>query len=79
MVNTNIFATKDELADLRSLARAGWQRGDVMMVSSVMEGITKDQKTVDAEKLCHKLAIAHGLPEIKGYYGITNDGEFVRF
>ena len=28
---------------------------------------------------CHELALAHGLPEISGYYGIDlRDGEFVR-
>lgn len=75
---TNVFATKEELEDLRSLASQGWRHGDIMMVSSVMEGITKDQKTIDAQKTCHKLALSHGLPEITGYYGVTNNGEFVR-
>jgi hypothetical protein len=28
-------------------------------------------------KACHELALKHGLPEIEGYYGITQDGEFV--
>lgn len=26
---------------------------------------------------CHKIALAHGLPEIPGYYGLGEDGEFV--
>ncbi|KKK80233.1 hypothetical protein LCGC14_2825510, partial [marine sediment metagenome] len=29
-------------------------------------------------KRCHQLALSHGLPEIVGYYGVANDGEFVR-
>ncbi len=78
MIKTGVSATKEELEDLRNLARQGWRPGDVMIVSSVMEGITRDQKTVDAELACHRLALAHGLPEIPGYYGITEKGEFVR-
>ena len=74
---TGVFATTEEIDDLRNLAQAGWMSGDVIMVTSVMQGITKDQKTVDAKKACHVIALAHGLPEIKGYYGITEEGEFV--
>lgn len=77
MKKTNVFATKEELSDLKRLAISGWSPGDIMIVSSVMEGIAKDQKTVDAKKVCHKLALKYGLPEIPGYYGISNDGEFI--
>ena len=74
---TGIKATPEELEDLKRLARAGWMPNDVMIVSSIMEGITRDQKTVDARRACHQLALAHGLPEIPGYYGLAQDGEFV--
>ena len=77
MNHTGVFATKDEIKDLRHLANAGWRNGDVMIVTSVMQGIQRDQKTIDAEKACHALALSHGLPEIEGYYGITEDGEFI--
>ena len=77
MKNTGVFATKEEFEDLTRLASEGWRNGDVMIVSSCMEGITKDEKTVDAKKACHSLALAHGLPEIQGYYGIVEGGEFV--
>lgn len=79
MIHTKVFATKDEIEDLRSLARAGWMPGDRMFVTSVIHGITKDQKTIDAKKACHKVALSHGLPEIEGYYGICENGEFVNF
>jgi len=79
MIHTKVFATEDEIKDLRALACQGWMPGDVMMVTSVMQGITKDQKTVDARKICHNLALSHGLKEIEGYYGITEEGEFVNF
>lgn len=78
MDKTGVFATPEELEDLKRLAVRGWRPGDRMMVTSVMEGITRDQATVDAEKVCHQLALAHGLPEIPGYYGILETGEFVK-
>jgi len=78
MIKTGVFVTKEELQDLKNLVARGWRPGDMMIVSSVMEGITRDKATVDAKIVCHKLALAHGLPEIPGYYGITQDGEFVR-
>lgn len=78
MTETGIFATTEEIEDLRKLANAGWQCGEVMIVTSVMQGIIKDQKTIDACRTCHKVAMSHGLPEIEGYYGITETGEFVK-
>ena len=77
MEHTGIFATLEELEDLRSIARQGWMPGDIMIVTSIMQGITKDQKTMDAHK-AYQLALAHGLPEIPGYYGIDIEGEFMR-
>ena len=77
MEYTKVFATEQELTDLRQLVSAGWRTGDIVMVTSVMQGITKDQKVVDAKKTCHKIALSHDLPEIEGYYGITEKGEFV--
>ncbi len=78
LIHTGVFATKEEIEDLKRLALRGWKQGDIMIVTSVMEGIIKDQGTVDAKKACHELALAHGLPEIPGYYGITHDGEFIK-
>lgn len=74
---TGIYATKEEFDDLINLTQKGWQHGDIMIVTSVMEGIVKDQRTVDAKKACHKLALSHGLPEIQGYYGIDKSMEFI--
>lgn len=77
MKGTGVFATKEEVEELMTLARQGWRPGDVMIVFSVLEGINRDQATVDARRVCHQVAMKHGLPEIKGYYGIKEDGEFV--
>ena len=79
MDKTGVFATAEELQDLTNLANRGWRDGDVVIVTSIMEGIRKDDATIDARKACHKLALAHGLPEIDGYYGINTKGEFVNF
>ena len=78
MIHTKVFATKKELEDIIKLARNGWLVGDTMKISSVIQGITKDKKTVEARETCHKLALAHGLPEIRGFYGIGTDGEFLK-
>ena len=78
MESTSIKCSKEDLEKLQKLVSEGWQNGETMIVFSVGEGIRKDNATVDAVKLCHQLALDYGLPEITGYYGITNEGEFVR-
>lgn len=77
MKKTGVKVTKEDFEKLRILARQGWRPGEAMIVFSIGEGIRKDQGTGDAQKACHKLALYYGLPEITGYYGIDNDGEFV--
>lgn len=77
MKNTGIKCTQEDLDKLVNLVKKGWQHNETMIVFSVGEGIKKDQATVDAVKVCHQLALDYGLPEITGYYGVTNDGEFV--
>ena len=77
MRNTGIFASKEDLEKLRNFAEMGWMPGERVMVFSVGEGIRKDEATIDARRMCHKLALQYGLPEIPGYYGIKKDGEFV--
>ncbi len=77
MTNTGVKLKTDDFEKLKKLVSQGWQHGETMIVFSVGDGIKKDSATVDAEKACHQLALDYGLPEITGYYGITNDGEFV--
>ena len=77
MKNTGIKVSKDDLEKLTNFVQRGWMPGDRIMVFSVGEGIKRDEATVDARKMCHKLALNYGLPEIEGYYGIDKDGEFV--
>ena len=77
MKKTGIKATVEDFEKLRTLVCQGWSPGQTMIVFSVGEGIRKDQATVDSQKECHRLALAYGLPEIGGYYGIDLDREFV--
>jgi len=78
MKKTGVKVTKEDLEKLQRLASRGWLPGETMIVFSVGEGIRKDRATIDAQKACHQLALAYGLPEIPGYYGITKDGEFIK-
>ncbi len=78
MNETGIFASKEDTEKLVNLVRRGWQQGERIIVFSVGEGIRKDKATVDAQKVCHQLALDYGLPEITGSYGIKKDGEFVK-
>lgn len=70
---TGVFVTDEEMANLRALAAQGWRPGDAIMVHSLAAGLMR----IDAVKFCHALALKHGLPEVKGYYGINEAGEFV--
>lgn len=77
MEDTGIFASKEDTEKLQCLVRQGWQPGQVMIVFSCGEGIRRDQAPIGAKKICHQLALDYGLPEIDGYYGITQEGQFV--
>ncbi len=78
MTHTKVFCSKEDFEKLKALVSKGWQSGQPMIVFSVGEGIRKDSATVDARKVCHQLALDYGLPEIRGYYGVSQDGEFVK-
>lgn len=78
MTKTGIKASEQDFEKLKNLTQKGWQHGETMIVFSVGEGIEKDNTTFDAKKECHRLALAYGLPEIQGYYGIDNNREFIK-
>ena len=58
MTKTGIKTSKEDFDKLLNLVQQGWQQGEIMIVFSVGEGIRKDEKTVDAVKACHQLALA---------------------
>ena len=78
MKNTGIKVTKEHFEKLKVVASRGWSPGEPIMVFSAGEGLRKNRATWDARKICHQLALDYGLPEIPGYYGVDNDGEFVQ-
>ncbi|MET3349017.1 UNVERIFIED_ORG: hypothetical protein ABID57_000686 [Arthrobacter sp. UYEF1] len=65
MIKTGIFATPDEIEALKATLKT-----PVIMAGGM--------PPPSPQKLCHDLALKHGLPEIKGFYGITGTGEFVK-
>jgi hypothetical protein len=81
MKHTGVNVTAEELAELRSLANTAGNTP--VMAVSVGAGLAgRDLASWAKErckKRCHELALAHGLPEIPGYYGVTGNGEFVSF
>jgi len=66
MIKTGIFATEDEMESLRTSIQVSgmYLSGGIPMSNP--------------EKDCHRLALKHGLPEITGFYGISEAGEFVK-
>lgn len=63
----NVFASADEISSIKAAAAA-----PVMYLTG---GIPFGG---DPQKMAQSAALAHGLPEIEGYYGIDlKNGEFV--
>ena len=80
MDNTGVKATPEELKELREMAEQA-SRTPVIAMSSADALGGRDWATMAwkrCQERCHAIALAHGLPEIEGFYGLTNDGEFVR-
>lgn len=71
--HTGVKATEEETRHCRQLAtEAG--RTPVILVGDVdMSGAAWKR----ANEAVYAAALAHGLPEIEGYYGMTPEGEFV--
>lgn len=79
--HTDIFATAEEVAELKRLA--GEASRTPVIALSVADGLAGNDFAATAwrraRQACHKAALDHGLPEFDGFYGIMLDtGEFVR-
>ena len=74
MNDTVIISTEDEQGELRSLAASARIAG---MLSSRFGPYSADIKTHEAHERCHAMALEHGLPEIDGFYGMDEKGQFV--
>ena len=79
MKSTNIFATELEQKKLRKLAKEAQNTPMIALSSSdALNGrdfATSAWNRVQEE--CHKTALKHGLPEIQGFYGLDQEGQFV--
>ena len=79
MTNTGIFATAEELAGIKELLRKA-QTTPVIALSS-RDALAGNDFSSRAwrrvEEKVHEVALSHSLPEIRGFYGMTVEGEFV--
>ena len=67
MKRLNVFATTEEIEHIKFCANA-----PLLYLSG------GKRMTESAHQAAHNAALAHGLPEIAGYYGIDlSNGEFV--
>ena len=69
---TGVYATEEEVEELRTLAETPADR-PLLYLGGVDTG---RQAEAALYQRCHELALAHGLPEIPGHYGIDG-GEFI--
>jgi len=79
MNKTGIFATKKEKKLLQKELISA-QNTPVIAFSSrhaLEKGGLAGEAWQRLREHCHKIAIEHGLPEIKGFYGMDKNGEFV--
>lgn len=74
VVGTGVFATDEEREYLEELATKA-RNTPVIMVGGMDVSGTAWQRVNTA---CHAAALKHGLPEIKGFYGLGLDGEFIK-
>ncbi len=79
MKKTGIFATKEEIEILqKELLQA--QNTPVIAFSSehaLNKGGLAGEAWQELREHCHKIALKYGLPEIQGFYGMDEKGEFV--
>ena len=78
MRNTGVFATKDELTELSKMAEEASRTPVIALTHDhAMRGGFAGDVWQDVKERCHTIALSHGLPEVTGFYGLSNDGEFL--
>ena len=77
MTSTGIFATKEEIKEVQRLAERASRTPCILIVSGTNRHDVAADAWQECSKKCHELALKHGLPETKGFYGMTEEGEFV--
>lgn len=74
MKGTGVFATKEEQEHLLELLNTARRTPAILLFGK--HDLSGDAWKKVKEK-CHAVALEHDLPEIQGFYGVKEDGEFV--
>jgi len=81
MIKTNVKASPEEVVELKGLLQTA-QTTPVIALSTADAMSGRDFSSLAWNRVkerCHAVALAHGLPEIPGFYGCDlKTGEFVR-
>ncbi len=80
LTHTGVFATGEEVKEMQELSETA--RTTPVMTTSLSEGLAgRDFASTARKRMQDRLqevALAHGLPDFEGYYGLTGEGEFVK-
>lgn len=74
MKKTGTFATQEEKEELQELLKVAQATPVILLFGK--HDLAGDAWDIVRTK-AHEIALSHGLPEITGRYGMTEDGEFV--
>lgn len=74
MTFTNKFATPEQKKELQEMAQKARETPAMLVGTCDLSATAWDSVL----RKCHEYALAAGLPEIHGYYGMDADGQFVR-
>lgn len=72
---TGIYATEEEQAELLKLAEEARKTPVILLFGK--HDLAGDARKRMFERT-YEIALSHGLPEIEGYYGLAEDGEFIK-
>lgn len=76
MEGTGVFATTEEQEELRGLLLKARTTPMIKLSSASRDFASIAWERV--QKRCHEFALGHGLPEVRGYYGVNEEGEFIK-
>jgi hypothetical protein len=74
MTKTGVFATPEQREKLQKMTDEA-RRTPVILVGGV--DVAGNAWSL-VQRACHAAALENGLPEIPGFYGMTEEGEFVK-
>ncbi len=72
---TGVYATEEEQAELLELADKAARTPVILLFGKHDLSGDARQRMFDRT---YQIALSHGLPKIQGYYGLAEDGEFIK-